>query len=152
MNKRGQEVAFGLLFLVAFGLCALAFASFIAYDNSMGSSLTDTTKVIQQVDFNEQYILSTAKLGMLEAAINGINKENFRAVTLTHDIHMDGQGNFFVLLDGKNFSLDKNTEGYLLKIDGLFVLGQAEKITIKRNIPLQIQFNDKGEFIRFINK
>jgi hypothetical protein len=148
MNNRGGVLGFGLLPLFALAAIAVVLVNFVSYDNNVKTPMTDVTNSIKMVDFNEAYIISTAKIIAVEAAQNGLTKESFMAAAAKHYVHIDGQGNFFVLVNAGQFKLENNA----LSIPNLFVLGQTNTATIRRNMDLEMQFDAKGEFIRFINK
>ena len=152
MDKRGGVLGIGLLPWFALAVCLASLIVFISYDSNFSDQTKEVSSAIKTIDFNQQYIISTAYLSVKEISLVGITKDNFRNAALKHDMHIDGQGNFFFNIDQGNFNLDKNQEGYLLTIPSLFVSADTDTIKIKRSFDLSIQFNDNGEFIRFINK
>jgi hypothetical protein len=152
MNNRGGVLGFGLLPIFALVAVAVVLVNFISYDNNVAKPMNADTTALKMVDFNEQYIISIAKVAAAEAAQTGLTKDSFAQAALKHDVHVDGQGNFFVLADERKFSLESEGGKYVLSMPSLFVLGQTDTLTIKRNFDLSMEFNAKGEFIRFINK
>ena len=152
MNKRGGVIGLGLLPLFALAACLASLFVFIAYDSNVTKPMSEVTQTLNTVDFNEAYIMSMAKIVMLESAQTGINKDSFTKAALAHDMHIEGQGNFFVLASENRFEITSQNGNYQLLMPDLFVIGQTNTLTIKRNINLAMEFDSAGQFRRFINK
>ena len=55
-------------------------------------------------------------------------------------------------IEAADFDFYKNGENYVVNIRDLFVNGKKEYRAIKRNFNLTVEYDQEGNFIRFINK
>ncbi len=151
MNKKANTVAFGLLPVFALAACLAVIITFFQYDSSMSGSINDVSSTIRNADFNYYNILSIAQTAMVSASVNGISKESFSKAANGLNSHIEGQGNFFLLIQKGDFSIYMDGNRYVLDMPGLYTGYSSNNLKIIRPVGA-MEFDAKGQFIRFINK
>lgn len=147
MNRRGQELTFILMPVIALALAIAALM--IMLTASKDFSGEKTFLAVQDARFGEEYVISTAKAIAKEAiALNdGGLDERIKNSARAKDLRMTEAGNFFGKIRNNEFSFELLGESYIFKISGLFVQSIERDSSLKRNFDLCMKFDENGDFI-----
>lgn len=148
MNRRG-DLAITLILIVALFLSMYALFVFVTFDDKLNAKFIESSDMMINLDFSNRYIIEEAKLIVLESVVSGTSsKEKFMEIANDKDLRLNLAGNFFGKVRNGEFSFDNQEEGYLLKVDGVFVSLEKEDNIVKRNINLCMMFNENGEYVK----
>lgn len=147
MNKKG-DVPTTLVFVGALVLVITALWSFATYDGRVERPLESSDILFNSEKAIESYIYSNLELFMKENLANeGVGLEDgFKDSADKHDLRIENTNLFGLIRNGK-FSLTSNEEGYLLKIDNVFIKLQNDSGKLIRTLNIEIRFDGNGNRI-----
>lgn len=148
MNKKG-DLPTTLLVIITIALIGIAIMSFITFDNGFEDKSKGISEMINEVDFNYNYIYAKSSVMGQEA----INCKDCSSIDLTgkfteiakkRDYGFIGGKNLFSEINKGNFGFEKKN-GYLtLEIRNLNVMSERGNSNISRSFDLKIEFEDNG--------
>jgi len=151
MNRKGDAPMI-LLALVTLILIVMMAFIFLTFGGKLGEKSSEYSKFSSSLEFNYQYITSSAKV-IVKEAVNSQDKEiaalgmfdRIKRVAEKYNYNIVGQGNLFGKVRNGEFSYEQEQ----LKISGLFVTSEVGANSGKRVFDLCLQFDDKGEFLSY---
>ncbi len=151
MHNNGT-IAFTLLPVIALVLCGAALFAFLNLDGSIGDKSQEFARLSSELNIMRQYIESSAKVIVSDYAKTEATAEALQASAEKHNLHIQGQGNFFTKIEQGEFRISRSGNLILLEIDGVFLQSRQGQHLGKSAFNLVLEADAKGEFIRFINK
>ena len=154
MNRRGQEIAFGLLIVLALALSLTAGFAMAGVKNNIQSQSSDVAALTSDLEFNEGYILAQAKLFGKQLVLECLSCSEQRLKTTgqefeaQHNLKLPGSGNFFAKLRNGNFTLTEKNSLHILEIQDLFVQSEIGANKIVRNFNICFEFDSEGNFVK----
>jgi hypothetical protein len=151
MNKKGDAPMI-LLALVTLVLVVMMAFIFLTFGGKLAEKSVEYSKVSSGLEFNYQYIISSAKLIIKEAVKGdegGIEETSFndriKSAAEKYNYNLVGQGNLFGKIRNGEFSFADNK----LVVNGLFVTYEVGANSAKRVFDLCLQLDNKGEFLSY---
>ena len=159
MNKNG-DVSIILLFVIALVLSVSALFIFASFGNDIKNVSRYHNDMLEDLDdkystvVGESQIITREVVVNCKACSNSELKQSFMNVAENREknVGLDLEGNYFARIRNGDFDFYKNGENYVVNISDLFVNGKKEYSAIKRNFNLTVEYDQEGNFIRFINK
>jgi len=154
MNRRGQEIAFGLLIVLALALSLTAGFAMAGVKNNIQSQSSDVAALTSDLEFNDGYILAQAKLfgRQLTLECPSCSEQQLRSLgqefEVKHNLKLPGAGNFFAKLRNGEFIFKEQNSKYRLEIQDLFVQSEIGANKIVRNFNICFEFDSEGNFVK----
>lgn len=147
MNRKG-DVPTTLVFVGALVLVITALWSFASYDGRIERPLESVDVLFNSEKAIESYIYSNLELFMKENLANsGVGLEaGFKSSADKHDLRIENTNLFGLIRNGK-FSLSSDGEGYLLKIDNVFIKLENDSGKLVRTLNIEMKFDGNGNRI-----
>jgi hypothetical protein len=147
-NKKGQVHLF-ILVLVALGLVIASLFAFYTFNRNLGVHSQETSKMMLEIGFGQDYVLESAKLIVLEMNKSKADlSAEFKEIAALHDIQLEPTSNFFGKVRNGEFEFGSKGEGYELNVTGLFVKASEGVNSVTRNFTLCMEFNAEGDFAK----
>lgn len=146
MNRKG-DVPTILLFVFAIVLAVTALFVFVSFPNDFSNNSKEVNKMLNEVDFNERYVMANAESIVHESVTVGKGdvKTAFKNIADSRYLGYQGAGNFFAKVRSDEFELSTEEGNYVLRINGLFVHSDRGFNSMKRNFNLEMKFNNAGK-------
>jgi hypothetical protein len=151
LNTRAN-IAFNLLPIIALLLCAMALYAFFNLDADINQPSQELALMSAHLGVMQQYIETSAKIIVADAASHGFTAASVQESARRHDLHLEGEGNFFIKIEQGEFKIDKSGNFVILAVDGVFIQSRQGSNFGQRNLDIKLEADPSGEFIKFINK
>lgn len=146
MNKRGGEMAFTLLVVIALVASVTTLFYFLTFDSSIGNTPKEFSEVMSEIELGENYVINEAVLIGEQSIEKGGNiKENFKNIASERDFEISSFGNFYGKIRNDNFRFEFDNGGYLLEFKDLFIISRRGANEIVRNFNLSVEFDSGGK-------
>jgi hypothetical protein len=147
LNKKGDIALTLLVFVVLVAIGAIIFG-FLGFDSNIQKKVEDLRKPIEQIAFNQQYVIAQAELiGKESIKIGGDIKQNFIRLAAQKDFGLENFGNFFRKIREGDFEFyikDAEQGVYYLEINRIFVVSRVGTNEVERNFDIEIEFDKMG--------
>lgn len=143
MNNRSQ-LANILLPLASLALVAASLYTLLTFSNAFSSNDADINSMIQELNFNEKYVLAQTELLVKKTLSSCLNcsPENFKSKLKEESLRaenlfrFEGSGNLYGKIRNSEFYVEKSEEQFMVKIPGLFVFSERGFNKLTRNFDL----------------
>ncbi len=144
MNKKG-DILMTLTVPATLVLVIYALFSFYSFNMNLQSSSQSVSDMVEELHFSESYVNALVEFVANEGVQSGADdlKKDFQIRIATHDLQMDGVGNFFGKIRTGDFVLEERPEGVSLEVRGLFVQSTRGANSMKRVFDVKQVFEKK---------
>ncbi len=148
MNRKGQ-IPILMLFLVAIVLVVVALVSFSSFSGDFGDKSLNVSKTLAGVEAAQTYVVESAKMIAREVieSKSDIPQAEFVQIAASKELGVQEAGNFFAKIRNDDFGFEMDSEGYRLKVEGLFVQYSYGNNQVKRDFGLCLLFDKDGKFL-----
>jgi len=148
MNRKG-DVPLIIMVVVTLALIVTLLFVFLTFKDSLNARSSEYSKLSSGLEFNYQYVVSTAKVIVKEtytsddpAVMDLDYKDRVIAIADKYDYNIKGEGNFFGKIRNGDFEFD----GDNFKVSDLFVTSEFKANNAKRVFDLCLEFDAVGNF------
>lgn len=149
---RRANLAFNLLPLIALLLCGMALFSFLNLNDNLRQPSKELASLTGDLNVMQQYIEASAKLIVADCKLKAFSQDCIQESARRHDMHLEGQGNFFIKIEEGSFEISKSGNFVIFKVPGVFIQSRQGSHMGQRNMDLALEADENGVFIKFINK
>jgi len=159
LNRRGGQIAIGLLSGLALAFALAALFAMVSFKGGLETKSEELSRLMYNIDFNKKYVLAETKL-LVNETIEGCGycKDseqltialNKKAGEKERFASVDDAGNLFGRLRNiQDFYLIVNPQGdYELHIEDVFVTAQIENNKVTRRFDICQTFDVQGNFLK----
>ncbi len=142
MNRKG-DVPMTLTIPVTLVLVIYALFSFYSFNTNFSLSSQTVSDMVEELHFSLDYVTVLAVIVANESVHSGTNdlKKDFQMRIASHDLQMDGVGNFFGKIRTGDFMFEEKDGKILLEIKGLFVKSVRGANEMKREFEIVKSFD-----------
>jgi len=149
MNRKG-DVPLIIMVVVTLALIVTLIVVFLTFKGDLSARSSEYSKLSSGLEFNYQYIVSSAKVIIKETVNNEgygdrLTNDIIKEIAEKYNYNIKGQGNFFGEIRNGNFEFD----GTKLVVEGLFVTSEFKASNAKRVFDLCLEFDGSGEFVKY---
>ncbi|MBX4196462.1 hypothetical protein KW805_02660 [Candidatus Pacearchaeota archaeon] len=146
MNRRG-DVPMIALVVAALFLSVVALLMFSSQGTSQQHKFVEYTSLFSEIDFNRQYVISSADIITHESALacKACSPDAFKAAFMnsaaSHDTSVGLKGNFFGKIRTGDFEVQQTAAGYVLVLHDLFISAESGTNSIIEHFDLTLTVN-----------
>lgn len=152
LNKKSQEIVFGMLVIFAIVLCSVAIYSFFTFGKNTSANSDSIFEASRDAEFNKQYdfaqtkILARRTFSKCSTCSSEEFKEIFKQTSLeTENLYkFAGAGNLYGKIRAGEFDVVKEESQFRIKIDGLFVQAEKDFNKITKNFDICLRVGENS--------
>jgi Tfp pilus assembly protein PilE len=145
LNKKAQVPTL-IIFIVALVLAITTLFAMVSFNNNLTSQSKQLSEMMEEIIFNEKYIIEQAKLIAQGTLLNCPTceaeqiKKKYKEDAGEREqlFRYGGAGNFYAKIRNDEFEIEKQDNLFILKIEDLFVESQIEANNLKRTFNLEL--------------